>query len=247
MTAQFDKSAILSEIRRTAEANGGTALGWRRFEQETGIRYYDWYGQYWSRWGDAVREAGVSPNRLSERFDDTVLLDCLVQLTRELGRVPTSGDIMLAAKDNPAFPSEKVFRRLGAKPERAARVVAHCDAIGEHDDVAALWKVAGLSKPRRPADSPILPHARSGFVYMIKHGSRAEYKIGRTNNPLRREGEIGVQLPERLAPLHYIETDDPSGVERYWHTRFADKRKEGEWFALDRGDVAAFKRWKRIF
>jgi hypothetical protein len=81
---------------------------------------------------------------------------------------------------------------------------------------------------------------------MVKHGSRPEYKIGKTLNPVRREGELRVQLPEQLRPVHYIATDDPSGVEAYWHNRFAPKRKEGEWFALSAQDVAAFKKWKRI-
>lgn len=86
-----------------------------------------------------------------------------------------------------------------------------------------------------------------GFVYLLRHGTRKEYKIGRTNNPLRREGELGIQLPEKLQPVHYIKTDDPAGVEAYWHTRFASKRKEGEWFALTAQDVLAFKRWRRIY
>ena len=86
-----------------------------------------------------------------------------------------------------------------------------------------------------------------GYVYLMKHGSRREYKIGRTINPVRREGEMGIQLPEKLQPVHYIKTDDPAGVESYWHSRFAAKRKEGEWFALTAQDVRAFKRWKRIY
>ena len=54
----MNKEQILSEIRRTAKANGGVALGWRRFAEETGIRYYDWYGKFWTQWDDAAGEAG---------------------------------------------------------------------------------------------------------------------------------------------------------------------------------------------
>ena len=31
----MNKADILQEIKRTAEANGGVPLGWRRFESET--------------------------------------------------------------------------------------------------------------------------------------------------------------------------------------------------------------------
>jgi hypothetical protein len=43
----MDKSFILEEIKRTAIAKGGNALGTQRFEKETGIRKWDWYGKYW--------------------------------------------------------------------------------------------------------------------------------------------------------------------------------------------------------
>lgn len=109
-----------------------------------------------------------------------------------------------------------------------------------------LWKqvVVEQSKEVDDFNSESLP---IGYVYLLKHGSRREYKIGRTNNPIRREGEVGIQLPEKLSPIHYIKTDDPAGVERYWHDRFAAKRKEGEWFVLSAEDIRAFKRWKRIY
>jgi hypothetical protein len=243
----MDREQIIREIQRTAKANGGVALGWRRFEEETGIRYYDWFGQFWTRWGDAVREAGFEPNRMSEAYDDEFLLRQLAQLTRRLGRVPTQGDLRLATKGDHEFPSEKVFRRLGSKPQRASRIIAFCEANPGHDDVVALWRqVVAAEQPPDGEESDTAPPA-FGYVYLLKHGSRREYKIGRTNNPMRREGEVGIQLPEKLQPVHYIKTDDPAGVENYWHTRFASKRKEGEWFALTAQDVRAFKRWKRIY
>ena len=59
-----------------------------------------------------------------------------------------------------------------------------------------------------------------------------------------RFGSLSIQLPERLKMVHVIRTDDSSGIEDYWHRRFEAKHKNGEWFELDAGDIAAFKRRK---
>jgi hypothetical protein len=79
-------------------------------------------------------------------------------------------------------------------------------------------------------------------VYLIKSGRF--YKIGRSNAAGRREYELAIQLPEEVRTIHVIRTDDPSGIEAYWHKRFEAKRRKGEWFALDAADVAVFKRRK---
>lgn len=58
--------------------------------------------------------------------------------------------------------------------------------------------------------------------------------------------ELKIQLPENLDLIHEIKTDDPSGIEAYWHRRFEAKRMNGEWFDLNSADIKAFKRWRKI-
>lgn len=73
------------------------------------------------------------------------------------------------------------------------------------------------------------------------------HKIGKSDSVGRRNYELGIKLPEKLEEIHKIKTDDPTGIEAYWHKRFEGKRAKGEWFLLNKNDVKNFKRWKRIF
>lgn len=78
---------------------------------------------------------------------------------------------------------------------------------------------------------------------MMRSGRR--YKIGHTNSPTRRHREVRLDLPDPTNLVHSIETDDPTGIEAYWHRRFEAKRiRDTEFFTLDATDVAAFKRRK---
>jgi hypothetical protein len=74
LTSAMDKQHILSEIKRTAAANGGVPLGRERFFRETGIKYHEWIGKIWARWGDALREAGFEPNKLQTAYNDDILI-----------------------------------------------------------------------------------------------------------------------------------------------------------------------------
>jgi hypothetical protein len=82
----MDKQHILDEIKRTAKANNGVPLGRERFLQETGIKESDWYGKFWVRWGDALREAGFAPNQWQAAYRDELLIEKFISLIRELGQ-----------------------------------------------------------------------------------------------------------------------------------------------------------------
>ena len=232
------KQHILAEIRRTARDNGGRALGRQRFEQETGIRYVEWYGRFWKRWNDAVAEAGLAPNQMQGRLSDDRLLSRYADLVRECGGVPTSGDLLLKRRADPTFPSRKVFDRFGSKSRLVSRARDFCGEHSEWSDVIRLLPAAA-PETEGLADQ-VSPVGAAGFVYLMRSGKY--HKIGHTNSIGRREYELGIQLPEAVTVIHQIETDDPEGIEAYWHNRFAAKRARGEWFKLTAQDVAAFKR-----
>jgi len=237
----IDKESILAEIRRTARENGGRPLGRARFAGETGIRETDWAGRYWTRWNDAVREAGFEPNTLQARYEDESVFSWLIPEVRRLGRLPTRDELRLRRREGDGFPSYGVFLRFGKKRDLAAKLADYCKTRDDCADVLTILDPVLAEEP----DGDGLDGDTGdqfGFVYLLRSGRY--YKLGRTNEVERRERELAIQLPERAARVHVIRTDDPAGIERYWHSRFAERRKNGEWFELTAADVRAFKRRK---
>jgi hypothetical protein len=231
------KQEILAEIRRLATVHG-RAPGKDLFYKETDIRESAWSGRHWARWSDAVQEAGLRPNTLGhDEIPTDVVIGHYVALMRELGRVPVTTEVKLKRQRDRSFPSRGVFERLGSKRALLARVREYGATRPDFEDVLAMLPAAGDPPP--PTDSP---ERADGFVYLLRAGTY--YKIGRTNSTGRREYELAIQLPQKPTKVHEIRTDDPAGIEAYWHQRFAAKRANGEWFALDRDDVKAFRRRK---
>ncbi len=237
----MDKRHILDEIKRTAKANGGVPLGKGRFFNETGIKESDWRGKFWVRWSDAVREAGCAPNQKQTAYDEKVLLDRYVTVMRELGHFPVVAELRLRARSNPNFPSDKAFRRLGSKQQLAVKIQEYCEGRAGYEDIVALCQEITYSPSIVPKDDSGSEEG-FGFVYLLKAGRF--YKIGRTNAVGRREYELAIQLPEKASTVHTIRTDDPVGIEAYWHKRFESRHKNGEWFELTGADVKAFRRRK---
>lgn len=77
------------------------------------------------------------------------------------------------------------------------------------------------------------------YVYVIKDISvTGYYKIGRTNNPVRRLGRFEVVLPFDLHIFAIIRCVDMTVLEGQLHQHFKDKRKSGEWFDLNNADLS---------
>jgi len=230
------KLEILNAIRRLAQEASGIAPGSRQFQQVTGIKESAWRGIYWARWNDALIEAGCAPNQLpsERRIPDDVMLASLAKACRHFGAVPTVAEMRIYGRSNPDFPSFKTIeRRFGGFSRLGAHIGAWAaDKVEFHDVIQVLG-----------AFNPIAPTPRAdGCVYLLQSG--AFYKIGRSSDLERRLKEITIALPEKVTLIHTISSDDPTGIEAYWHRRFADKRANGEWFKLSRDDIAAFKRRK---
>jgi hypothetical protein len=237
------KEDIISEVRRAAGENGGKPLGQSRFEEATGINQYVWL-KYWSRFGDLQKAAGFEPNQLNSAYDEPYLIEKIISLARELGKFPTPNERRTKAFNDPNFPSSSTFDRLGNKERFLSKILTYCQEKEEYSDIVKLITPLINKEENRLAD--VRDVSTFGFVYLVK-GHPGEYKIGRTNIVDRRLSELGATASIEQELVHEIKTDDPVGVEAYWHRRLQDKRMRGEWFKLIPADVRAFKRWKRIF
>jgi len=187
----------------------------------------------------ALIEAGFEPNSWQEAEDEAGLVRHLAVLAQLLGHYPVNAERRMHRATNPDFPSPNTFdARLGSR-QRQLRMLLDF-ALGDPDFADVYGMVEPLITGSKESNVPPQPLMISGSVYLMKSGRY--FKIGRSNHVGRRAYEVSIQLPERLEVIHEIKTDDPEGIERYWHRRFESKRANGEWFALDAADVAAFNR-----
>ena len=227
------RQRIVAEIRRIAAENGGAAPGKQQFLRRTGIRHSAWWGAIWPRWSDALKEAGFAPNRSTPRFDDEDMLAAIAGVAQTLGRIPSWAELVGHRSSGRWMPHHQAYMsHFGSKPELLRHLKRWAEANPERADIEAM--LAGV------ADEPEPDRRVVGAVYMLRAGR--SYKIGCSRAPQQRVHDLQQALPEKANLVHAIDTDDPHGIEAYWHRRFAEKRLRGEWFRLTAEDVAAFRR-----
>ena len=240
MTKPLSKDSIIRAYRDCVKAANGAVVGEDRFVKETSLSRFNWLGKYWSSWSALQADAGYAPNVRTQRVADEVLLRRFAELALEKGRVPTQPDLVRKRREDSSFPDKRGFRRWGNRDALLKRVSEYCQERPELAEVLAwLDSVGSESVDRRLHSFDV-----RGFVYLLRSGRK--YKLGRSNAVGRRLRELSIQLPQKPDTIHVIETDDPEGIEAYWHGRFKDKREGGEWFALSPDDVQAFKRRRRF-
>jgi len=229
---------IIAEIHKVA-GRIGRPPGRMVFEKETGIRMPEWYGVHWRSWGDALKEAGLQPNRKQEKLSSDDVLRKYAEAVRHFGRIPAEIDIRMYSRDRSDFPGHSTF---GLHFDgKTGLVSALSDFVRRNDEFADL--IAMTPEPEQAED--VEHHGKptkEGLVYLLRSGEH--YKIGRSEELEKRVKQISVALPAAVTLEHSIRTDDPPGIEAYWHRRFSDRRVNGEWFKLTTDDIRAFKRRK---
>jgi hypothetical protein len=223
---------IVTRIQEITAENSGTPPGLEQFAKKSGIKRSFYIGRIWATWGEALREAGFTPNGPNRRLDDDEMLAAVAGVARLLGRIPSVSELKVYRAAGRDLPCPTAYtHHFGNKQGMLRGLKRWSAASAERADIAAML-----------GDIPDLPDAKAqirGAVYLLQCG-RA-FKIGCSRTPDQRIGNLQRALPAAAKLVHVIDTDDPYGVESYWHRRFADKRLRGEWFRLAKEDVAAFR------
>ena len=129
----------------------------------------------------------------------------------------------------------------GQLPDEAA-IAALRDRAIERGDDDLISILPDVEASPLPSEGARISKEPEGWVYLLQSGNH--FKIDRSDELEKRVKQISIALPEKVELVHAIRTDDPPGIEAYWHRRFGDRRANGEWFRLLPADVRAFKRRK---
>ena len=235
--AQKMKSSIIDKIRAFVERTGEVP-GFGTFAKESGIKESDWKGVFWARWGDAIKEAGFEPNTATKKLSRGQLLEGYCLATRHYQKAPTGSELRMFSKSIERFPSTNtMLKSFGSITNVRLKAREWASENSRYSDVVNFLPKSSENKDVLDGSS-----TSEGWVYLLKSG--IFYKIGRGDDIERRVKQVAVAMPDKVILIHSIKTDDPSGIEAYWHKRFKSKRANGEWFKLNAADVKAMKKRK---
>ncbi|MBK8631425.1 MAG: GIY-YIG nuclease family protein [Sphingomonadales bacterium] len=172
-------------------------------------------------------------------YDEEDILTAIAQACFALNRWPSPNDLRLYGRQHPGFPSTTTIEKRFPKRVLLVEAMREWSLESKNYSYAAVADMLPVPVEKKLENRENL---KFGHVYLLRAGEY--YKIGQSADLEKRVKAINVALPDKATLDHAIATDDPSGIEAYWHRRFADRRMNGEWFKLSKSDVLAFKRRK---
>lgn len=234
-----ERDQIIAKFNTTTKQNGGIPLSTRQFFAATNLSPRDLHRCGWPTHGSLLTSQGYAPRSMKLAYTDSELFDPIAQLMLSIGHFPSQNEREVERHRNPKFPSSEAYARRARKEPLDSALLNWCREEGLHQKLVGMLEHSSSPEPR--ISRPVV----KGYVYMIRSG--ALHKIGRETTKGARQSAAGTWLEEPEV-VHRIATADPAGVERYWHERFKrqDKHVKGEPFRLTAGDVAEFKRRKKI-
>ena len=100
-----------------------------------------------------------------------------------------------------------------------------------------LWFRLPIEKSKPRPKVATRPTNDQGQIYFIRESSQGHVKIGKTKDLGNRLKTFEVKLPFKVEPIHTITVTNRHTAEAILHAHYASNRVDGEWFALDAGDL----------
>lgn len=251
----FTKEEIIKAVQDWSRINYNLTPSEKIIREELKIPRWEW-NAFWIRVTDLQREAGLQPQDFHNlKYTKEDLCDIFIKAIREEGKLPSRAYLDFKHKQDSKFPSSGTFYdRLGQHKngKLAISILEYIKEKQGYEDVITMCNALLEKKDNAELENSSAVNS-VGYVYLLKTKllKSAAYKIGKTRDIESRMRQLRQQSNDNQL-LHKIKTDDIDGVESYWHLRFSIKRlyphkPKDEWFKLSSSDIAAFKRWKRIF
>ncbi len=189
---------------------------------------------------------------LSQRFQSMspmarLLLIGLITISDDQGR----------AIANPVFLKNRIFvfeehitredvEQWLAEISDRKLIIIYTDADGDTlAQIVNWWRFQPIRYPKPSRYSPPpnwtdrvseIDTDRQAFIYLMLDESTGMYKLGRTNNPLKREITLQSEKPT-IKLIAKAKRDKRH--EKILHKQYKEKRVRGEWFSLNEDDVAS--------
>jgi len=247
----YSREDVLSKIKEWSRENGDSTPSEKVFFEYAGIGIHDLKKLGWSYYGALVKEAGLKPNKFDKtKYSKKNLTDLFINTIREENKWPTRGELDVKHYHNQNFPNYATFvNQLGLTGDIARSIL---DQVKYKKGFEDIEKICSLVAEKYKKDEiGRNDHQTVGEVYMFKYVNQSQpIKVGRSNDSFRRGIELSAGAHDRLELIYNIKTDDPEGIEKYWHNRFRRFGREelaNEWFKLKPDDIKAFKRWRKIY